>query len=330
MKQPIIITVQPDVAYFHWQIEVQLVNFLNLGIDMTRVHVLWSTIGKASPQVKDLEARFPTTKFFYYKRLTVQDGGYIPVIRPDLLAQHFKVHRGLSQEPIFYCDSDILFREVLNWDLMLNDDICYVSDTIGYLGAKHLRSRGEDLFQRMCAKVKIDPNLVIDNELNTGGAQYILKNIDFTFWERMTREVVQLYRLANVEERNVRRRLSAKDNKTYNPFQKWIVDMVALFWGLLKDGRTVRIHPELEFSWGGMKIDKYYDSKILHNAGVTSNDEGKVFYKADYIKRDVFAANFDSIDPGTTSFIYVNAIKDVLEYRKKIEYRPNSKIHVLT
>ena len=44
----IFVSAQPDVPYFHWQCEVYLNNFIELGIPKENIHVLFAMVNKTT------------------------------------------------------------------------------------------------------------------------------------------------------------------------------------------------------------------------------------------------------------------------------------------
>ena len=42
------VSAQPDVPYFHWQCEVYLNNFINLGIPRENIHVVFGLVNKTT------------------------------------------------------------------------------------------------------------------------------------------------------------------------------------------------------------------------------------------------------------------------------------------
>lgn len=100
----------------------------------------------------------------------------------------------MSDKAIFYCDSDILFTEKFDIQRFVEDDICYLSDTINYIGAEYFDSRiknvipskleeykSRDILNEVASLVGISRKVCEANEYDSGGAQYLLKNIDYLF-----------------------------------------------------------------------------------------------------------------------------------------------------
>lgn len=347
-KKVVFISAQPDIPYFHWQVEVMIHNFIKVGINPNWIEVLWATTGTSSPELVALANKYPCVRFFSYAK-TVQDNfGYIPVLRPDVLEQHFSVFPNLRGETIFYHDSDIIFRQLPNFDSLNNDLFWYFSDTISYIGSDYIQSKGEDLFLEMCRITKVDPELVKANQSNSGGAQQLMKGLTSEYWKNVKQDCLALYRFMAARETEERARIVQeiaeekqklsseiasnqvplteewinakmleidKKLKDYNPVQKWCADMWAVLWNGMKIGAQPRISSELSFSWGTSSIEEYEKHNIMHNAGVTSNENGTLFYKGEFINFDPFLADFSKIKKDSASGKYVEAILYAKEKR---------------
>jgi len=244
---------------------------------------------------------------------------YIPIIRPTIL-KHFIAENPQLGKNVFYHDSDIFLVKLPKFDMLLNDDVGYLSDTISYIGYDYIKSccrryqdkypelPEDDLFIKMCECVGISQELVKENEKNSGGAQYLLKNIDFNFWKNVEVSCNNLYTML-------------KSYETRYPIdhhvQSWTTDMWCVLWEYLKLGNKVEIHSELDFSWATDNIEQYHSKNIFHLAGVT-HDMKNVFYKGQYIGCNVFIEYvknkqmFDNISSKSATIEYVNIIKEYL------------------
>jgi len=308
-KKVTFICAQPDVPYFHWQVEVLIHNFMKSGINPNWIEVLFAFDTSPSPEGIELASKYPFVRFFFYKKTPCDNYGYIPILRPDILEQHFLRFPDLSSEAIFYHDSDIIFRELPDFNKLLNDKIWYFSDTASYIGSNYIKSKSIDLFESMCNISGVSKDLVEKNESNSGGAQYLMKDVDYLFWRDVKFVSLDLYKYMSERENTERQALSDEELKTYNPIQKWCADMWAVFWCGLKRGAEIRISEELSFSWGSTQGQKEWNKhKIYHNAGVVSNQGGKVFYKGEFIDKSPFDSDFSEIDSNHNTYNYVQAI----------------------
>ena len=315
-KKTVFMCAQPDVPYFHWQIEVMIHNFIKSGINPNWIEVLWAHDGTPSAEVIALATKYSNVRFFFYKKRISQNFGYIPILRPDIIEQHFRQFPELRGETIFYHDSDIIFKTLPDFDSMHGDLYWYVSDTVSYIGADYIKSKSDDLFIDLCAIAKIDPEKVSANQENSGGAQYLMKGATAEYWKGVKDDSRAMYKYMADREKLERETLPSDTLGSYNPIQKWCADMWAVLWGAWKIGAQTIVEPELAFSWGTSSLDEYARHNIMHNAGVTSSAGGSLFYKGEFINRDPFSADFSLINQETASAKYVDAILYAQEQRK--------------
>lgn len=308
-KKMTFISAQPDVAYFHWQVEVFIHNAMKSGVNPNWIEILFAYDETPSDEGVNLAQKYPFIRFFFYKKTGGENYGYIPILRPDVLEQHFLRYPGLSNEIIFYHDSDIIFRELPDFNLLNDDDFWYLSDTVSYIGSDYIKSKSDKILTDMCNIAGVSRELVEENNKNSGGAQYLMKNIDHLFWRDVKFVSLDLYKYMLDAEMAERPTLTDDELKTYNPIQKWCADMWAVLWCGLKRGNQVRLSDELGFSWGSSWGNHEWDRhKIMHNAGVTDNMVGKCFYKGDYINQLPWDVDFSGIDPQSNTYNYVQAI----------------------
>ena len=86
------------------------------------------------------------------------------------------------------------FRELPDFNSLLNDNITYMSNTISYIGYEyiisccrryenqHISTYKNQLFEEMAEVVGIDINTIKDNQENSGGGQYLIKNTNSDLW----------------------------------------------------------------------------------------------------------------------------------------------------
>lgn len=266
---------QPATIYYAWQVEVMLYNFIRRGIhlsDVIIVSAIDSDIPKEWVKLRDgYEANF----YFYPDRRRTKQ--YVSSIRPNILKQHFTENDWLNSQTIFYHDCDMIFSHVFNTAQFKRNDVWYGSDTNSYINYDYIVSKGQDIFDKMVEIVDIDPQLVIDNNEHSIGAQYILKNIDAQFWHDVQIDSENLF-IQITEMNNFKKR----ENPEYHELQIWCADMWALLWNGWKRGHVTRCHDALKFSWATSSEKGYYDHNIYHNAGVVSATDD-LFYKGAYI-----------------------------------------------
>jgi len=311
------ICVQPCTQYYAWQIEVMLTNFRDCGIAKNfNVNCLFAFNKNESDwkekvaTIKKVEEKMKgVAEFFYYEDTRKYPISYISSIRPNVLKQHFKIFPSLSQRAIFYHDCDIVFTkypDFLNEELLQNDMNWYVSDTKSYISYSYVVSKGEDVLNKMCDIVGINPNLVKAKEDEGGGAQYLLKGVDWRFFEKMENDCEVLFK--DITELNVAKKQA---DPNHHELQIWCADMWAILWNGWMRGYTTKIIPELNFCWATDMAERWHEVYIFHNAGVTSNSAEKLFYKGSFIDKLPFLESGESYDKNTASYKYFSIIKSI-------------------
>jgi len=182
------LSAQPDDVYFTWQLELQLRNFHSLGIRKEQIHVLFAMnpIAGLNPLVNEFIANNNELALIYCYPDTRLKKKYSPSVRPNIIKQHFKLYPELSDAVIFYHDSDILLSRIPEIPNLYDDDRCYVSDTRNYLDTNYIKSSGsEKLLEDMAKVVGISVNDIEKNDAHVGGAQNILKKVDYGFWDKL-------------------------------------------------------------------------------------------------------------------------------------------------
>ena len=293
---------QPASTYYAWQVEVMINNFMEKGINPNHIDIVcWKQNGIVPEEWLKLASGYPARFFFYDDERETKH--YISSIRPNILKQHFKLHEELEKDTIFYHDCDIVFTNRIDFDKYLNDDKCYGSDTRWYISHDYIIGKGEDVLDKMCEIVSIPKHIVKANELNSIGAQYIMKGINWRFWEEVERDCETLFKEIT-ELNNIKKR----ENPSYHELQIWCADMWAVLWGLWKLGKETVCDPALEFSWGTSTEGDWERLNIFHNAGVVSGNDG-LFYKANYINRTPYTDELE-IRGGTASKKYYELVRE--------------------
>ena len=294
------ICAQPAIDYYTWQVEVMINNFINNGVNPNNIEIVSGYSGAEVPENwRKLSQHYNTVRFFFYKDERYKPG-YISSIRPHILHQHWLHYPELANETIFYHDCDIVLSKRADFDELLQDDINYVSDTVSYIGAKYITSKGEHYLDLMANLVSVDKQKIINNEENSGGAQYLMKNIPTEFWKKVYYDSENLFRMVNEQIK--------KDNPPH-ALQIWCADMWAVLWNLWFFDREVRVTDKMSFSWATSGIQEWDKHPIFHNAGVTS-DRKDLFFKGAYmsqlpyntIESQIYNTNF-------CSFNYIQEIK---------------------
>ena len=325
MKDIVFVTAQPDVPYFHWQVKLYTHNFIEKGINPNDIHVIFSTLGnnklsQGAEELKDIGINIHS-----YKDERVNKR-YIPSIKPFLL------YKWLEQYPeygkcFFLHDADIIFRELPDFEKMMNDDICYLSDTIGYIGydyimdccrryeSQHPTSEKGQLLKEMADTIGISVDLIKENQKNSGGGQYIIKNTDYKLWEKIYLDSFTLYNNMLIYQRKF----------PINPgqIQFWTAEMWSVLWNLWLHNFKTKVVNELSFSWATDNVDVYKKHSILHMAGVTDDLKKTKFYKGEYINIDPIQklikdpTYFDYVDTKSSTIKYIEVMRSYIEKTNK-------------
>lgn len=295
MRKLKFLCVQPDDFYYFWQTHLWLESLKQLGhSDKAIVLIFTPNFREKNETWQKLEELYPESTFGYIKDedgISKLLGIYIPIIRPYSLMKYFNAHPELKHDAIFYCDSDIIFAKNFNIDKYIDDDVNYLSDTNSYINASYFDSKikdvlpekleeykKRDILEECCQLVGITRKIAEENNLHSGGAQYLLKNIDGEFWNKMLTSCIRI----RLHLQQVNKEFFLNENKG---FQAWCADMWALLYGLWETGAITRNIPEMEFSWSSDNIEKLKTTGILHNAGITDpymQGAYPAFYKGAY------------------------------------------------
>jgi hypothetical protein len=322
MEDLIFVTAQPDVPYFHWQVRIYVHNFISLGINPNQIHVIFAMVmGNTTPTEESLELKKLGINVHHYLDERHKKT-YIPNIKP------FLIYKWLEEFPkygklFFLHDADIVFRKLPNFESLINDDIIYVSDTIGYIGydyliscceryeMKHPSQEKNLLLKEMVSVVGVDIETLKVNQNNSGGGQYIIKNAQSSEWYKIYMDCVPLYNKMMLYHKQY--------PIDFGAVQFWTAEMWSLLWNLWYFKYDVKISDELSFSWATDDIKKYEQHNILHMAGVTDDLKTKKFYKGEYINvnpLDKLRENinyFDYIESTSSTIKYIDIMKDLLE-----------------
>jgi hypothetical protein len=317
MKNLRFVCAQPRLLYYAWQVEVMINNFTKHGINPNNIDVLiaWNPNDLTTSVTENVDSwnklaeKYNSVRFFFYQDTRQQPIHYISSIRPNLLKQHWLAHPYLKDEAIYYHDCDAIFTKTPNFEKFLDyfDSNWYLSDTNHYINYDYIVGKGHGIYEKMCEIVGLDPIIPKLMRYNSGGAQYILKNIDHTFWEKVERDSETLFH--EITQMNT---LIQQTNPGYHELQIWCADMWAVLWNGWKLGHPTKVVPELNFSWATDPIEAWDRSLIFHNAGITCNC-GRAFYKGIYQNELPYNISLESFNENKNSYNYV---KEILETAK--------------
>ena len=289
-------------------------NFIKHGINPNNIDILvaWNPNDKTS-ELENVEAwnklasHYNTVRFFFYEDTRQQPIYYISSVRPNILKQHFKAHPQLESEAIFYHDCDVVFSKTPDFNAFLSDDIWYLSNTNSYINYGYIRSKGLDVYNKMCEIIQIDPLIPRLMNSNSGGAQYLMKNVDWRYWEKVEQDSENLFK--EITELNNQKK--ANDPK-YHELQIWCADMWAVLWNGWLCGSETKVVSEMDFSWATDPSNKWNETTIYHNAGATCGCDG-IFYKALYMDSLPYNIEVEKFDKEKNCYNYVLEIKETAQ-----------------
>lgn len=296
VKELKFLTCCPDDAYYTWQVHLWLESLKKLNRSKDAIVLLFIPYGrKHNVKWKKIFELFPETEFNIYQDEKDQISSklvskYIPILRPWMMWKYYLEHPAMVNKTIFYCDSDILFMDNFDIDQFVDDDINYLSNTNSYINVdyfdnkwkdvlpgKQSEFKGMDIVSMLGALIGITRKEAEAFKNDSGGAQYLLKNLDADFWYKVMKDCMI-----------IRTYLQKLNNDFFENeskgFQSWCADMWAVLWNLWCKERITKVIPEMDFAWATDPIEKLKTNKILHNAGITNKIMGDfpAFYKGAY------------------------------------------------
>lgn len=307
MKNLRFICCQPAIPYYTWQVEVVINNFIKNGINGNNLDIVCAINDGIIPEDwKKLQNGYPYVRFFFYED-NRNDKQYAPSVYFTLMKHHIKERPEIKDEVLFLFDSDTIFTKKINWAIinqMIDDNAWYLSDTNSYINYDYIISKGNDVYRGMCDIIGIDPLIPKLMNSNSGGAQYIVKNTTFEFWEKVENDSINLYKWFSEIEPNW--------DKEFYPIQKWTAGMWSLLWNAWLFGHETKVDKKMNFTWSPNPIVETSEVFILHNAGVLNGD-GDLFFKGNYANELPYNKNLN-INPEKASYFYW---KEICETAKK-------------
>ena len=303
MKNLRFICCQPAALYYTWQVEVMINNFIKNGVNGNNMDIVCSIQDGVVPdEWRKLQNGYPYVRFFFYED-TREDKIYSPSIYFNLLKQHIVSEPEIQNEVLFLYDCDTIFTRKVNFGVlrqMIDNNAWYLSNTNSYINYDYIISKGNDVYQHMCDIIGIDPLIPKLMNSNSGGAQYIVKNTTFEFWEKVELDSVKLYKKFC--------ELEPLWDKEFYPIQKWTAGMWSFLWNGWLYGNETIVDKRLDFTWSTNPIEETTECFILHNAGVL-DAYGDMFFKGDYVLRLPYNQNLE-INPNKASYFYWKEIQE--------------------
>ena len=285
-----IIFCQPSIKRFEWELEVVISNLKKNNI--TDVILLFSEFDDSVSF--NLLEKYPHLTIYNFEDLR-EDKSYIPSIKPYLWYRFLEEYPHYENENYLYIDSDVIFREMIDYEKFLNDDnIWYGSNCNGYLNYDYIKStkNGNKTLIDMSNIIGIDLNDVKDINYNCIGAQLIIKKPKAKYWKKVYEDSNKIHHYFETIDSNI---------------QKWTAEMWSQLWNMLYFNIIPKVHEEFDFSWATDNIEKWYKNKIYHNAGVTP-EMNELFFKGQYVNTFPFDDDLSFVSKSKCSSKYVEAI----------------------
>lgn len=333
MKELRVLTCQPNDLYFNWQLRVQLHNLRKHGLSDKYTALIWEHDDRKNKETfaeewRKLQEDFPEASFSFIRDKTgelprlIKTMNYIPLLRPWLLHDYFSDNPWLKDCAVLYIDSDVVFTKKPDFDKLLEDDTCYLSDTKSYIAASYFDSKVKDVLpdklelykqtdvlDELMKEFNLTREKAVMEEDNSGGAQYLLKGIDAEFWHQVFLGCIKI--LLNL--RGVNRRFFENENKG---FQSWCADMWSILFTLWANKYTTACPKEMDFCWATDPIEKWDQVQIYHDAGATSRNHDKaiLFHKRElkYVNNEAtpFEDDLSDVSDKHCSKNYVKEIQE--------------------
>ena len=287
------INASPACLRMQWEIDVFLTNLRSFD---TETPVVLLFLEENSSVIDHFRGRYPNLEIHSY-RDTREKRNYIPSIGPFLMWNYLKEDKNRELCNYLQVDSDIIFRELPDFDKMpLNGKVCWGADCDSYIGAGYLATRTKA--KEIVSKFSEIMNMSVDTILDTYGigAQYFIYRPTAQLWWHTWQDSQLIYDFLEPLQSDI---------------QKWTASMFSELYNLVKLGWEVKVSPELDFCRPTDNVLQYEKVKILHNAGVLTTDESKMFFKGRYTDKTPFLEDFSKLDPTKASIKYVEAIKKV-------------------
>ena len=150
---------QPDEPYFHWQNLVQFHNLEKMGLLKDhRAVFLYKAGRQASEFLNKFKEAFPENVFIFED--TRKQKHYIPTLKIHGVVKYLQ--HDTKQQDLLLIDSDVIFREPIDYSLFKEDNVVYCSDTKGYLGYQYLKTKGDDIIKDMCNYIGVSFDTIVE------------------------------------------------------------------------------------------------------------------------------------------------------------------------
>lgn len=284
--------------YGAWQCTTAVQSLVDLKVDVRDIYILLGDYGY-NRDWNNFETRFYGINIHRYRNHSVKH--YKPAVKPYLLWHFFKEFPFLEKEQWCLLDNDVILLKKFT---KKKTGKVYVSDCSGYLDLTYLEKKGVGLAEGMAKSVDIPFSTILNNDNNTGGAQYIFDSISGDTWRKAYNNSIKIYDYL-LNNRNTFPREEGE-----NEVQYWCSEMWAVLWSIWDDGHKTKIVKDMDFLFATDPVDVVNKQKVIHNAGV-NNESDRLFNKGNFYKRSPKGFDMD-IDETKVSYLYFSYLKKVL------------------
>lgn len=279
---------QPATKRFQWELDVVMTNLKELGV--SDVVLLFAEYDNSLPFY--FQDKYDAEVFVYPDNR--EDKRYIPSIKPYLWWKFLEENPQRQADTYFYIDADVIFRELLDFTkLPVREDLWFASDCSGYLNINYIKGcdNGEKIAKEMAEIIGVSTKDIEAINDKSGGAQWIIKNPSIQYWEKVYNDSNKLWDYFSNLDTNL---------------QTWTAEMWAQLWNMIYFNIGCEVSKEMEFCWATDTVDRWYETKIMHNAGVTSDET--LFFKGKFVDISPLDVDLSYVDKDFVSYKYVEAI----------------------
>ena len=271
------VSVIEDNTYLCWQQEVQIYNFIEMGIAKNLWVVILYQGASVNQECISSIMKLHAERVRIYRNTQPERivSGYKALNKP------WGISRLLQQEPhvghsLFSIDSDVWFKRPVNFANMLTNDMWYGSLCSSYLSSAHWRNDKhftKDEMNRITQIVDINAEDFSTIDDRAIGAQLLFKDVDWRFFAAVTEDAWRIHdALKEVHD-------NGKEN------QHWVAEMLSFILHIyrVKGKSGIATHTELDFAWATTTDTEQFEKfNIIHMAGVFERN-GPCFCKERYI-----------------------------------------------
>lgn len=309
----IYLSCQPAIPRYTWEVEVYLHNFIEMGVNPQSMHVVLGYEPNIKEMPKDwlkLQEHFKNVNFFFYEDTRDGSNSYQPSLQAHILEKHWIQNPWLEKESVFFHDADFLFTRPFDFTPYLRDDYWYFSDTISYIGGEYIRSKGEEVLDKMCEVAEIDKQMVLDRQEQSGGAQKLIKGVSSDYWKQVFDLSLKLWSEIPKVSNKIKQEKKEK-GEHYHELQHWTMSMWAELWIGWKMGHEVRIPKDFDFMFATNPIEDWDRLAFFHNAGILGEQRETHFFKGDYDRLKPYNLELPNITDKQATKRYYEWIKKV-------------------